>query len=380
MDNFEPVPASFLPAKQNGQILLSPDGYQFRKGSQDKHNLYFICRNKLKYKCPATASVAKQGMILTNLRGTHSHDTEIMKKIAQKAVEEAIEDAKKNPTVTPRTLLSKVARELHANPATKLAIQSLPRPKTFNRRVERSRQKTLNCPPIPHNWYDMEIPDNLKVNSAGEAFIILEQTFADGRKAFGWCSPSCREVLNDSECWFGDGTFSCVDFTLFTQLFVITAKTGTGKTIPAAYFLLPNKENASYKAAFSSLAELGISGPKIFFADFELAIHKGFRDCYNAAKVVGCDVHFKRALRKNLGDHHLLSAYNNDARLQIFIRYLWSLSLIPPKDVVGAWTEFVIPSFPDDVDQEDWPNVTTEDVDDFLEYFEKNWIGRFIHP
>ena len=55
------------------------------------------------------------------------------------------------------------------------------------------------------------------------------------------------------------------------------------------------------------------------------------------SRIVCCDTHWKRCIRTNLQKFHLMSFYNQDAQVQTYIRKLWSLSLVPPEDVVKVW-------------------------------------------
>ena len=101
---------------------------------------------------------------------------------------------------------------------------------------------------------------------------------------------------------------------------------------------------------------------------------RGFRNCYPDVTVMGYDTHFKRAIRRKLTSTELGlgSLYQNNVDFQTLVRYLWALSLVPEEDIVRTWEDVISsrynelkPSFEDNSDQ----------VDLFLEYFEKTWIG-----
>ena len=64
--------------------------------------------------------------------------------------------------------------------------------------------------------------------------------------------------------------------------------------------------------------------------------------------------------------------YQNNEDFQTLVRYLWALSVVPEEDIVRTW-EDVISSRHDELK----PNFedNSEQVDLFLEYFEKTWIG-----
>ena len=51
-----------------------------------------------------------------------------------------------------------------------------------------------------------------------------------------------------------------------------------------------------------------------------------------------------------------MAAYNSDARLQQFVRYVWALSLIPEEDIAKVWDKFVEKAVPE-VEEDEWANV-----------------------
>ena len=69
-----------------------------------------------------------------------------------------------------------------------------------------------------------------------------------------------------------------------------------------------------------------------------------------------------------------MAAYNSDARLQQFVRYIWALSIIPVEDINKVWSEFVEKNIPE-VDEDEWANVEPGDFEDFITYVENTWIG-----
>ena len=116
-----------------------------------------------------------------------------------------------------------------------------------------------------------------------------------------------------------------------------------------------------------------MSPPKIFYCDFEQSIIKAVNDVFPETTIVCCDAHFKRAIRRNIQAKHLQSSYNRSIGLQTLVRYLWGLSLVPVTDVIKVWEQFILPSLPEDAPAQ-W-EVTEEHLENFLEYFEKTWIG-----
>ena len=98
-----------------------------------------------------------------------------------------------------------------------MAVGYLSKNKTFSRKVQCKRNKLTGCGPIPRVWDYMIVPDILRATASNEEFVIVEDQVSENipAKVIGFCSPSARVVLNDSEEWYGDGTFDIAKSTMF---------------------------------------------------------------------------------------------------------------------------------------------------------------------
>ena len=109
--------------------------------------------------------------------------------------------------------------------------------------------------------------------------------------------------------------------------------------------MLPNKDSSSYKAVLQFLKEEhNIPAMRVAHLDFELAESKAMKEVYPSTQVVGCDFHWKQALKKNFKKNfkknHLLEVYNNEVDVQVWYRNIWSLSMVPMRPM----RRFVTPS------------------------------------
>ena len=365
-----PVPAHYKHAKQGGQLLLCPDGFEFSKAKAEASRVHYVCRMKKKYGCRVTAAVRTADNMLVRVSGIHSHDTDLSVKRVQDKENQAIQEAARNPTVSPRSVLANLANELmEENPT---SVNHLSKSKTFTKKIQRARNKLLACPEIPKTWDKNLVPEELQETASGDNFMICNRRprLDEEKLVIGFCSPTGRETLDSSETWFGDGTFDVAKPTMFTQVFIIIAKSLTGKTVPCCYFMLPDKQFESYKLMFSVLREIGISPPRLFYSDFETGITKAMGDIFPETTIYCCDAHFKRAVRTNLQKHHLTTIYHSDESFQKFIRYFWGLSLVPVDDVVRIWDEFVLPACPELDD-----HAAEDNLHEFLSYLARTWIG-----
>ena len=150
--------------------------------------------------------------------GEHSHDNNLLSKIAKEKLNDAVKAASTLPTVVPRTIAANVTNQMMAE--CPLAVNFLPKYKTIARQIQRARAKESGCAVIPTDWPSMTVPDHLQRTEAGEDFLIIEDTIDenDEAKVIGFGSPNSLEILNTSDDWFGDGTFSIVSTTLFAQV------------------------------------------------------------------------------------------------------------------------------------------------------------------
>ena len=230
---------------------------------------------------------------------------------------------------------------------------------------------------MPKTWMDMKVPDALSETISGEKFLIMEEHLEDHRleKILGFASPQGITIMKTAVQMFADGTFEICETTLFAQLFIIVSTTPTGINVPTAFFFLPTKDGIGYPKTLDLLkSKYEIPDPRTFHCDFESGIIKSVKQVYPKSEILCCDTHFKRALRKNLSKHHLLSAYNSDAGLQQFVRYFWALSLLPVEDIRDVWKNFVLP-YADVFDDVEWDNVEPADLENYFGYLENTWIG-----
>ena len=70
---------------------------------------------------------------------------------------------------------------------------------------------------------------------------------------------------------------------------------------------------------------------------------RGFLNCYPDVPVMGCDTHFKKAIRRKLTSTELGlgSLYQNNVDFQTLVRYLWAFSLVPEEDIVRTWEDVI---------------------------------------
>ena len=148
-----------------------------------------------------------------------------------------------------------------------------------------------------------------------------------------------------------------------------------------------------YKKVLNCLKAKQILPPAKVYTDFELNEINSLKEVFDDVIVEGCDTHFKRALRRNLGDKHLLQDYNLYTPLQNFVRKVWGCSLVPPEMVEDIWENTLKLSLPfkedynpdnnqndeaeddDGVDPQEEINTYNHNLDQYVRYLEFTWFG-----
>ena len=102
----------------------------------------------------------------------------------------------------------------------------------------------------------------MKSTPDGRPFLILEEQLEEREeRVIGFASPAMLQVLNQSTEWFIDGTWDITKNTMFAQAWVIVARINPGISVPCAFFFLPNKQPASYRAALTAIKDKDVTDP-----------------------------------------------------------------------------------------------------------------------
>ena len=371
-----PVKAQWIQGKKS-KILLDPfDVKMFLKENKGSKAFYRCSCNKTKH-CPVRATLNMDTDMIERLDGFHNHDTDLVAENVKKIIDEKMDTVAANPTVSPRSVMTDITAKVLNDPVAATGVPSVPKYNTIAKMVQRKRKLELSCPKLPKEWKDMIIPDSMKTTCDNLPFVILDERIGnedDDKVIWGFSSPSGMDTMRQANSVFADGTFEMVKQTLFSQIYVFVCPVGS-ISVPVAWFLLPNKEYTTYRKVLTCLVDRNILAPEQFHVDFEPAMHKAIRDVYPTSKIIGCTVHFKRAIKTNLQDKGLMQVYMTDIDVQTFIRYMWAVSLVPPSKIVEVWESFIIKNQLEAEETDEEAIRFNESLDSLLKYFEKVWIG-----
>lgn len=99
------------------------------------------------------------------------------------------------------------------------AAVHIPAIRTIRRGIRRYRQQAGNPHPVPQTREEIVIPDEYKVTSNGENFLLYDGGDCQDRILL-FSTHRNLQVLENSPHWFCDGTFKVVP-SIFHQLFTI---------------------------------------------------------------------------------------------------------------------------------------------------------------
>ena len=131
--------AQFTLSQQGKQILLDKLKYEYKKKSTYKDRIYWECRLQDIKKCTATAVtiLAGEKQFIKEIKGSHCHSSNLVKKRVQAQEMNCVENAAKNPTVACRTILSDLSNTLQTDSTA--AASSMAKLGTLKQRIYRAR-------------------------------------------------------------------------------------------------------------------------------------------------------------------------------------------------------------------------------------------------
>lgn len=262
---------------------------------------------------------------------------------------------------TPQRILS--TGLANANPA--VAV-NLPKMDNMRRTIRRYREGQ-GLPNDPQSRATIPvIPNDLQLTSDGNRFLLYDSGVGDINRIIIFGTDQCLDLLRQSDHWFGDGTFS-VSPLIFFQVYTIHA-VHHGRVIPCIYALLPNKTGPTYDRLFRELqTHLNGHAPTDFLFDFELAAMNSARNIFPGIDVKGCFFHLSQNIWKRIQETGLTVLYETDDEFATLMRMIAALSFVPEADVPNAFY---------DVENAIRNNYNDMRIDNVLDYFEDNYIGR----
>ena len=248
-------------------------GNRFSDNLIDKNNFTYICWRKpspditdwkcsqFREHCKATAQTQFIDGKHYNKRipeaDRHSCTVNLDRMEAKSTLEDVMKNAVANKTVKPRILFGDLTAKLANN---NVALTPATSVDTFRKAVYRKRKMEGGVNNIPTTFAELceQFSEEYTITAAGDTFLIYsgniegvpasemtkEQVVNDSLMLI-YMSAVGREILRSKYIWFSDGTFKTCPKP-FTQVYTIFGKRKGFPSLPAAYALLPNKEEKTY--------------------------------------------------------------------------------------------------------------------------------------
>ena len=255
--------ANFIDGNRGSINLLDSNNYTYIRRKKLSESVTLWKCSQFRESCPALAKTVdhEDGEVyylqIPDI-SKHTCTVNIDKVVAVAAREEAKKKAVENKTVKPRKIFADMTAQMATNGVTMAPVTSLD---TFRKAINRKRKAEGGNFNIPKTFRELAemFPDEMKVTEDDKSFLVyagntkgtkiedmnnLEKTHDPIVLIF--ISKIGREILRSGYIWFGDGTFkSCP--RPFSQIYTVFGQRKGFKSLPAAFTLLPNKEEATYQ-------------------------------------------------------------------------------------------------------------------------------------
>ena len=145
------------------------------------------------------------------------------------------------------------------------------------------------------------------------------------------------EGLAGAKLWLADGIFKVVTSLLF-QLYIIHFEFVPGINSASIYCFVKNKTQAVYARILDEIKRMiSLANPEKILLDFESAANNALRTTYPNAAIMDCYFHMTQSIVRKINEIGMKSEYESDDNLQIAMRCLLALAMVPPTDVAEAF-------------------------------------------
>jgi hypothetical protein len=304
--------AEFIPGKKFGSsYLLDTHNFLYsriynKKDDEGKIRTLWKCIvNKSPNICPATATTKKdneeaQDMFSSSGKFPHNHVADISKIQKLKAVDKAKRDSLEQPGLKPRTAFANLAGNMDTTDEVIPIKYS-----ALARSMCRVKSKGFVRPKAPNTYKEVLdlFPEDLKKLSNGSQFLIYAGPIEDEAEnqdpdeedptMLIFLAAHGAERLRVSKIWLCDGTFKTAPKP-FLQVYIIFAQTDSGKVLPAAFCLLPQKSQPTYTKMWKKIFECVENyRPTTLLLDMEPASAQAFISVFGEVDIIYCYFHWR---------------------------------------------------------------------------------------
>ncbi|KAH7705955.1 hypothetical protein AAVH_26827 [Aphelenchoides avenae] len=356
--------------------VVEVDGYLMRQHKPNATGMLMLwrCADVNKYKCRARGSslTDSRDVVVTAGHNGHMPDPSLATKYLVHTQIKAA--AKANILVPSGQIVDHHMAGLNAEEVNKLARRS-----TVQKVVHNAR-KHAEGSAVDRSPEHIRFTRFFEQTKDDKQFLRVDSRQADPNLPvfFAFASPSGLAQLRRERRYSMDGTFFSAPRHM-AQIYVIGVHKGRS-FLPCAFFLLPAKDEVTYRRAFTALftlPELRDANPTSITCDFETAPRNVMQELFPNARIVRCQFHLAQVLIKHIQRDGLMDVYRH-AEVRPLLRSLWALAFLPPGDVVEAYEGIVNDLLNELIRRDVIPQAYVQRLQEFLyNYFEKNYIRRF---
>ena len=153
------------------------------------------------------------------------------------------------------------------------------------------------------------------------------------------------------------------------------ARLPNGRSVPAAFALLPDKTADVYSLFWNAIKEKlgdGIKAKQMLL-DFEVANITTFQEMFPEIEVSGCEFHFRKAIFSHIQKKKIVDLFNQSQEFQLFLNMVYSLAYVKPDDIVEVYDTVILEYLEENADL--WPDWSDE-IQQFVAYMDRTWIGN----
>ncbi|KAH7662589.1 hypothetical protein AAVH_43449, partial [Aphelenchoides avenae] len=310
---------------------VTVDGHTYVKKSTVRGVTYWRCV-KSHMHCKASARSDEGSTDIQVLNATHNHEPDPVQLKAKKLVLKVRQEATERKQTGAAAIVDEALYGIEDDVALAINRQNLLRVANRAKRLDGSQQLLRPLPAIV-------FPEAFTQTATGQQFLLYDSRQHEPGQSviFIFASPSGLEQLRLRDHWSADGTFWCTP-RLFDSLYTVHANIGSS-SVPAAYMLLQNRQQATYERALRALVNHGNLrdvAPTTFMHDFELAAILAIKDVFPDSLIRLCLFHFAQALWRKIQELGLVPLYKANKKARILLRCFGALATVPVGDVERA--------------------------------------------
>nr|CAD2194928.1 unnamed protein product [Meloidogyne enterolobii] len=344
-----------------GNLCLWHEGYCFTR-NRGTNVINFRCEQR---KCPASCKISMENWkesskFIEGILGNsgHNHSPNYSKKLAKERRKEILQKIEQ----TPKKKASLLLADIKSNVSDDVSVE-MGSDQALGHLIYRHRRRLFGNVDTANNLLDIEFPDFL-INYKGQNILFYDSRFyrqGEEDVVLLFSHPSLFNLLETNNLWLINSSNSIPskwshNFTISTEI--------NEKIVVCIQCILPKREIKYFKESLNAIKNL-IKQPKAFLkiiSDFDFISFKAVIFPY--AQFYGSMFHFGQNLLRKwrlLGMQNLYSdQITGKISIKIF-RNILTLPIIPQQHVRRAFYLIVQNS----------PN----ELNSFLEYFAKNYIG-----